>query len=124
MENRRDSEIEYVTRLMLEMGMPVHLRGFHYLREAILLSAEDMELVGSVTKLLYPEIAKRFRTESERVERAIRSIIEVGWQRGNVELYEEIFGFSRKEFSPRPTNSEFITGIADWARMEFECKET
>ena len=69
--------------MMLELGMPAHLRGYHYLREAICLTMDDMELVGSVTKLLYPEIAKRYRTESEKVERAIRSLIEVAWKRGN-----------------------------------------
>ena len=103
----------HVTRLMLEMGMPVHLRGYHYLREAICLSVENMELVGSVTKLLYPEIAKIYQSSNEKVERAIRSAIEVGWERGNEELFEEIFGYSRMDGNTRPTNSEFILGVAD-----------
>ena len=105
--------------MMLELGMPVHLSGYHYLREAIRISMEDMELVGSVTKLLYPEIAKVFHTESEKVERAIRSVIEVGWERGNVDFYESIFGYSRRHGNSRPTNSEFIVALADLARMEF-----
>ena len=109
----------YITKIMLELGMPVHLSGYHYLREAIRISMEDMELVGSVTKLLYPEIAKVFHTESEKVERAIRSVIEVGWERGNVDFYELIFGYSRKHGNSRPTNSEFIVALADLARMEF-----
>ena len=102
-----------VTKIMLEMGMPAHLRGYHYLREAICLSVENMELVGSVTKLLYPEIAKMYESTNEKVERAIRSVIEVGWQRGNQELFEEIFGYSRVHGKVRPTNSEFILGVAD-----------
>ena len=115
----KEDKMYYITKLMLELGMPVHLSGYHYLREAIRLSMEDMELVGSVTKLLYPEIAKVFHTESEKVERAIRSVIEVGWERGNEDFYEVIFGYSRKHGNGRPTNSEFIVALADWARMEF-----
>ena len=103
-----------VTELMLELGMPAHLRGYHYLREAILISIEDMELVGSITKLLYPEIAKTFQTTNIKVERAIRSIIEIGWERGNEELFEKIFGYSGKCGKTRPTNSEFILGVADY----------
>ena len=115
----KEDKMYYITKIMLELGMPVHLSGYHYLREAIRLSMEDMELVGSVTKLLYPEIAKVFHTESEKVERAIRSVIEVGWERGNIDFYEVIFGYSRKNGSGRPTNSEFIVALADLARMEF-----
>ena len=107
----------HVTKLMLEMGMPVHLRGYHYLREAICLSVENMELVGSVTKLLYPEIAKIHQTTNEKVERAIRSAIEVGWERGSERLFEEIFGYSRSDGNKRPTNSEFILGVADKIRI-------
>ena len=103
-----------VTKIMLELGMPAHLRGYHYLREAILLTLDNMELVGSVTKLLYPEIAKSFQTTNIKVERAIRSVIEIGWERGNEELYEEIFGYSRVHGKTRPTNSELILGIAVW----------
>ena len=115
-ESKRDIRY-YVTKLMLEMGMPVHLRGYHYLREAICLSVENMELVGSVTKLLYPEIAKICQTTNEKVERAIRSAIEVGWERGSEELFEEIFGYSRSDGNARPTNSEFILGVADKIRI-------
>lgn len=115
----REEQMYYITKMMLELGMPVHLSGYHYLREAIRLSMDDMELVGSVTKLLYPEIAKVFHTESEKVERAIRSVIEVGWERGNINLYEVIFGYSRNNKNRRPTNSEFIVALADLARMEF-----
>lgn len=110
----QEKNVKYeVTRIMLELGMPVHLRGYHYLREAICLAVENMELVGSITKLLYPEIAKRYHTTNEKVERAIRSVIEIGWERGNAELFEDIFGYSRVHGKTRPTNSEFILGVAD-----------
>ena len=107
-----------VTELMLELGMPAHLRGYHYLREAILLSMEDMELVGSITKLLYPEIAKTFQTTNIKVERAIRSIVEIGWERGNEEMFEKIFGYSGRCGKTRPTNSEFILGVADFVNFQ------
>ena len=114
-EKKNDMESKKrVTELMLELGMPAHLRGYHYLREAVLLSMEDMELVGSITKLLYPEIAKIFQTNNIKVERAIRSIIEIGWERGNAELFEKIFGYSKACGKTRPTNSEFILGVADF----------
>ena len=88
-EKKQDMETKRrVTELMLELGMPAHLRGYHYLREAILLSMEDMELVGSITKLLYPEIAKMFQTTNSKVERANRSVIDIGWERGNEEMVE------------------------------------
>lgn len=119
MEKKCDDITIYITAMMLEMGMPAHLRGYHYLREAIFLSWENMELVGSVTKLLYPEIAKKFQSTNVKVERAIRSIIEIGWERGNEELFEEIFGYSRIHGNTRPTNSEFILAVADRIRFEF-----
>ena len=85
---------KYVTRIMLDMGVPAHLKGYHYLREAIMLSEHDMEVVCSVTKLLYPTIAKRFHTTDQKVERAIRNAIEVSWSRGNLDTFEELFGYS------------------------------
>ena len=91
----KDSELErYVTKIMLEIGVPAHLKGYHYLRDAIILSGKDMEVVSSVTKLLYPTIAKHFKTTDQKVERAIRNAIEVSWSRGNVETFEKIFGYS------------------------------
>lgn len=115
----QEKNVKYeVTKIMLELGVPAHLRGYHYLREAICLSIENMELVGSITKLLYPEIAKRYHTTNEKVERAIRSVIEIGWERGNTELFEEIFGYSRVHGKTRPTNSEFILGVADKEKLE------
>ncbi len=111
---------KYVTRLMLEMGVPAHLRGYHYLREAIIISQDDMETVSSVTKLLYPTVAKRFHTTDQKVERAIRNAIEVSWARGNVEAFEELFGYSTDSGKGRPTNSEYIARIADKVRLDFQ----
>lgn len=115
------SEVEmekYVTRIMLDMGVPAHLKGYHYLREAIMLSEQDMEVVCSVTKLLYPTIAKRFRTTDQKVERAIRNAIEVSWSRGNLDTFEELFGYSADTGRGRPTNSEYIARIADKIRLD------
>ena len=90
--NMNEVDLErYVTRIMLDMGIPAHLKGYHYLREAIILSGKDMEAVSSVTKLLYPTVAKRFKTTDQKVERAIRNAIEVSWTRGNVDTFEELF---------------------------------
>ncbi len=111
---------KYVTRIMLEMGVPAHLRGYHYLREAIIISQDDMETVSSVTKLLYPTVAKRFHTTDQKVERAIRNAIEVSWARGNVEAFEELFGYSTDSGKGRPTNSEYIARIADKVRLDFQ----
>ena len=98
---------------MLEIGVPAHLKGYHYLRDAIILSGKDMEVVSSVTKLLYHTIAKHFKTTDQKVERAIRNAIEVSWSRGNVETFEKIFGYSVASGRTRPTNSEYIARIAD-----------
>lgn len=104
---------EYVTNVMLEMGVPAHLKGYKYLRESIIMAKKDMEVVGSVTKLLYPEIAKIYKTTEQKVERAIRNAIEVSWLRGNPRTFEELFGYSALTGTGRPTNSEYIAQIAD-----------
>ena len=118
-----DYELErYITDVMLDMGVPAHLKGYHYLREAILLSGRDMELVSSVTKLLYPTIAKHFKTTDQKVERAIRNAIEVSWTRGNSDSFEEIFGYSILQGRNRPTNSEYISRIADKMRLDMKSK--
>ena len=117
----KDSDLErYVTKIMLEIGVPAHLKGYHYLRDAIILSGKDMEVVSSVTKLLYPTIAKHFRTTDQKVERAIRNAIEVSWSRGNVETFEKIFGYSVASGRTRPTNSEYIARIADNIRLDYK----
>lgn len=119
-EEKTENTRRYVTKVMLELGMPAHLSGYHFLRDAVCMSMEDMELVGSVTKLLYPEIAKKYRTTEQKVERAIRNMIEVSWKRGNELLMEEMFGYSREDGKKRPTNSEFIIGMSDKIRMDLE----
>lgn len=117
----KDFELErYVTDIMLDIGVPAHLKGYHYLRDAIMLSGKDMEVVSSVTKLLYPTIARRFKTTDQKVERAIRNAIEVSWVRGNVETFEEVFGYSISSGRSRPTNSEYIARIADKVRLDFK----
>lgn len=101
----KDCDLErYITDIMLDIGVPAHLRGYHYLRDAILLSGKDMEVVSSVTKLLYPTIAKHFRTTDQKVERAIRNAIEVSWSRGNAETFEKCLVIRRPpEGQDRPT---------------------
>lgn len=114
---------KYVTQIMLDLGVPAHLKGYHYLREAILLSEGDIEIVSSVTKLLYPEIAKKFKTTDQKVERAIRNAIEVSWMRGNMETISELFGYSADSGKGRPTNSEYIARIADKVHLDFKLEE-
>ncbi len=117
----KDYELErYITNIMLDIGVPAHLKGYHYLRDAILLSGKDMEVASSVTKLLYPTIAKHFKTTDQKVERAIRNAIEVSWSRGNTDTFEELFGYSSLSGKHRPTNSEYIARIADKVRLDFK----
>ena len=117
----KDCELErYITDIMLDIGVPAHLKGYHYLRDAILLSGRDMEVVSSVTKLLYPTVAMRFKTTNQKVERAIRNAIEVSWERGNTETFERMFGYSAQEGRTRPTNSEYIARIADMIRLDIK----
>ena len=117
----KDCELErYITDVMLDVGVPAHLKGYHYLRDAILLSGKDMEVVSSVTKLLYPTIAKHFKTTEQKVERAIRNAIEVSWVRGNAETFEKMFGYSARTGRNRPTNSEYIARIADKVRLDIK----
>lgn len=119
---KRSVQVEkqkFITKIMLELGVPAHLKGYHFLRTGILLSESDMAVVSSVTKLLYPEIAKQYHTTGQKVERAIRNAIEVSWLRGNVDAMEEMFGFSASTGKGRPTNSEYIARIADAVHLEF-----
>lgn len=119
MEQIREESWNQVTALMIELGIPAHLRGYYYMREAVCMCASNLELVGSVTKLLYPEIGKKFKCSSGKVERAIRNSIEVSWERGNTMLWEELFGYSRENGSHRPTNSEYIVVLADRIRNSY-----
>lgn len=111
---------EAISNFMSKRGIPAHLRGYYYLRSAVEMCTEDMELVGSVTKLLYPDLAKRHKTTDQKIERAIRNAIEVSWERGNSDLFEELFGYSNSEEYSRPTNSEYIAAVADHIRLEYE----
>lgn len=117
----KDCELErYITDVMLDVGVPAHLKGYHYLRDAILLSGRDIEVVSSVTKLLYPTIARHFKTTEQKVERAIRNAIEVSWVRGNAKTFEKMFGYSAQTGRTRPTNSEYIARIADKVRLDIK----
>ncbi len=107
-----------VTNIIHEMGVPAHIKGYHYLREAILMVIEEIKLLGAVTKELYPMIATKFQTTPSRVERAIRHAIELAWDRGNVEMMNKFFGYTINLERGKPTNSEFIAMIADKLRIE------
>lgn len=107
-----------ITNIMHEVGIPAHIKGYLYLREGIKMVVEDVNLLGAVTKELYPNIAKRYDTTPSRVERAIRHAIEVSWSRGKTELTEMLFGYSLKNAKNKPTNSEFIAVISDKLRLE------
>lgn len=109
---------EVITEMIHDVGVPAHIKGYQYLREAILMSVEDMDMLNSVTKILYPEVAKKYKTTPSRVERAIRHAIEVAWSRGKVDTIEEMFGYTISQGKGKPTNSEFIALITDKIRME------
>ena len=108
-----------LTNTLHELGVPSHIKGYQYIREGIILVYERPELIGGITKELYPEIAKKYNTTVSRVERAIRHAIEVSWNRGNWQLMEDIFGHSVDIDKAKPTNSEFIVTVADKLRLEF-----
>ncbi|RKL64918.1 sporulation transcription factor Spo0A [Salipaludibacillus neizhouensis] len=107
-----------ITSIIHEIGVPAHIKGYMYLREAITRVYKDIELLGSITKVLYPEIAKHFNTTASRVERAIRHAIEVAWSRGNIESISKMFGYTVSVSKSKPTNSEFIAMVADKLRIE------
>ena len=102
-----------VTDIIHEIGVPAHIKGYQYLREAIILTINDMEMINAVTKVLYPEVARKFSTTPSRVERAIRHAIEVAWDRGDIEVLQKYFGYTVSNIKGKPTNSEFIAMIAD-----------
>ena len=111
-----------VTDIIHEIGVPAHIKGYQYLRDAIMMSVNDPELLGAITKVLYPTIAKHHKTTPSRVERAIRHAIEVAWSRGKVETIEELFGYTVNSGKGKPTNSEFIALIADKIRLEYKMR--
>jgi two-component system response regulator (stage 0 sporulation protein A) len=114
----RDLEQD-VTDMIHEIGVPAHIKGYQYLREAIMMSVNDREMISSITKVLYPTIAKKFQTTPSRVERAIRHAIEVAWSRGRMETLDSLFGYTIDTCKGKPTNSEFIALIADKIRLSY-----
>ncbi|MCD7828992.1 MAG: sporulation transcription factor Spo0A [Clostridiales bacterium] len=107
-----------VTSIIHEIGVPAHIKGYQYLREAILITIDNMEVINAVTKVLYPEVAKRYGTTASRVERAIRHAIEVAWDRGDIETLQKYFGYTVSNSKGKPTNSEFIAMIADRLQLQ------
>lgn len=126
--NAYESKSEYmernletdVTNIIHEIGVPAHIKGYQYLRDAIIMSVNDMEMLNSITKILYPMIAKKHQTTPSRVERAIRHAIEVAWSRGKMDTIDELFGYTVNGGNGKPTNSEFIALIADKVRLEYK----
>lgn len=118
LENAHDLEKD-VTDMIHEIGVPAHIKGYQYLREAIMMSVEDIEMLNSITKILYPSIAKKYQTTPSRVERAIRHAIEVAWSRGKMETLDSLFGYTINIGKGKPTNSEFIALIADKIRLHY-----
>ena len=111
-----------VTAIIHEIGVPAHIKGYQYLREAIIIAVNDMDVINAVTKVLYPEVAKRFATTPSRVERAIRHAIEVAWDRGDLETLQHYFGYTVNSAKGKPTNSEFIALIADRLQLQMKRK--
>ena len=122
-ENAQSSDIEtQVTKIIHQIGVPAHIKGYQYLRTAILMTINDSDIINSVTKVLYPSVAKQYRTTTSRVERAIRHAIEVAWDRGDVDTLNSYFGYTIQNNRGKPTNSEFIAMIADNLRLRYKIK--
>ena len=118
---RSDVNIEaMVTSIIHEIGVPAHIKGYQYMREAIMIAVQDMDVINSITKVLYPQVAKTFQTTSSRVERAIRHAIEVAWERGDIETLQRFFGYTVSNAKGKPTNSEFIALIADKLQLQIK----
>ena len=109
-----------VTKIIHQLGVPAHIKGYQYLRTAILMTVSDSEMINSVTKILYPSVAKKYSTTTSRVERAIRHAIEVAWDRGDVDVLNSYFGYTIHNNRGKPTNSEFIAMIADNIRLKYK----
>lgn len=107
-----------VTAVIHEVGVPAHIKGYQYVREAIVIAVQDMDVINAVTKVLYPEVARRYSTTPSRVERAVRHAIEVAWDRGDLETLQHYFGYTVNSTKGKPTNSEFIAMIADRIRLQ------
>ena len=123
MKNTIENNLEsHVTTMIHEIGIPAHIKGYHYLRDAIIMAIEDMDVLNAITKILYPTVAKRYQTTSSRVERAIRHAIEVAWNRGKLDVLNELFGYTISHGKGKPTNSEFIALVADTIRLELKSR--
>lgn len=109
-----------VTDIIHQIGIPAHIKGYHYLRKAIVLSVNDQKMLENITKLLYPTVAEDFSTTSNRVERAIRHAIETAWNRGNTDVLTDMFGYTVNANKGKPTNSEFIALITDMLRLKMK----
>jgi len=109
-----------VTGIIHEIGVPAHIKGYQYLREAIIIAVEDMDVINAITKVLYPQVAKAFGTTPSRVERAIRHAIEVAWDRGDLDTLQKFFGYTVSNTKGKPTNSEFIALIADKLQLQLK----
>ena len=114
------SETRSTTKIIHQIGVPAHIKGYQYLRTAILLTVKDSDIINSVTKVLYPSVAKKYQTTTSRVERAIRHAIEVAWDRGDVDTLNSYFGYTIQNNRGKPTNSEFIAMIADNLRLKYK----
>jgi len=118
---RSEADLERrVTSMIHEVGVPAHIKGYQYLRDAIMMTVEDMNVINAITKVLYPTVARHYSTTSSRVERAIRHAIEVAWDRGDVEVLQKVFGYTVSQTKGKPTNSEFISMLADRLRLELK----
>ena len=112
-----------VTNIIHEIGVPAHIKGYQYLREAIIIAVDDMDVINAITKVLYPQVAKTFQTTPSRVERAIRHAIEVAWDRGDLDTLQSFFGYTVSNTKGKPTNSEFIALIADRLQLQLKSAE-
>ena len=112
-----------VTGIIHEIGVPAHIKGYQYLREAIIIAVNDMDVINAITKVLYPMVAKKFDTTASRVERAIRHAIEVAWDRGDLDTLQRFFGYTVSNTKGKPTNSEFIALIADKLQLQLKSSE-
>lgn len=112
-----------VTNIIHEIGVPAHIKGYQYLREAIIIAVNDMDVINAITKVLYPQVAKTFQTTPSRVERAIRHAIEVAWDRGDLDTLQRFFGYTVSNTKGKPTNSEFIALIADKLQLQLKSAE-
>ena len=121
--NREANVVAMVTSMIHEIGVPAHIKGYQYLREAILIAVNDMEVINAITKVLYPQVAKTFATTPSRVERAIRHAIEVAWDRGDLDTLQHFFGYTVSNTKGKPTNSEFIALIADKLQLQLKNME-